>query len=145
MAFDQRLLTLSARQLDPLTWFTGPFVPLVFAAVNLLYGSVLSIITWSVSANPVLQFIGVALCSTACIVVHFLTRPRFPSIGWGVGAIALTIAGTGFVLSAFGYSGSAFAIEFWWAPFGLALAIASLGPYLPARTILVLGFSCCSW
>ena len=46
------------------------------------------------------------------------------------------------MLSAFGYAGSAIAIEIWWAPFGLALAIASLGPYLPARTVLVLGFSC---
>src|SRR5690606_3512588 len=32
-----------------------------------------------------------------------------------------------------------FSIELWWAPFGVALVLASLAPYLPALTLVWLG------
>jgi hypothetical protein len=137
--FNSRILTISAREIDPLSWFTGPFVPLVFAAINLFYGGALAILTWGASAFPVAQLIGVLLCTAACVYVHVVTRPRFAAIGWGGGAIAILIAGTGFVLSAIGYADSAFLIELWWAPLGFALAIGSLAPYLPMRQLLVVG------
>jgi hypothetical protein len=131
--------TVSARGIDPLSWFTGPYVPLVFGGINLLYGGVLAALTWTASNQPWRQLIGVLLCAIACVVVHIFTRPRFPDIEWGVGIVALLIGGAGFVLSAIGYSQSYFAIEFWWAPFGFALVIGSLAPYLPMFQLLVLG------
>ena len=136
---NRRFLAVSARDIDPLSWFTGPFVPLVFGGVNLIYGGLLAVLTWSLSASPVNQLIGVFLCTAACVFVHVRTRPRFPTSSWGVAIVTLFIAGAGFMLSAIGYSHSAFLIELWWAPFGFALAIASLGPYLPARQILIVG------
>lgn len=134
-----RVLTISAREIDPLSWFTGPFVPLVFAAVNLGYGGVLAALTWTTSTFPVAQLIGVLLCTAACVFVHVVTRPQFPAIGWGGGTMALLIAGAGFVLSAIGYSHSTLMIELWWAPVGFALAIGSLAPYLPMRQLLIIG------
>ena len=131
--------TVSARRIDPLSWFTGPYVPLVFGGINLLYGGVLAALTWTASTQPWLQLIGVLLCAAACAVVHIFTRPRFPDIEWGVGIVAILIGGAGFILSAIGYSQSYFAIEFWWAPFGFALVIGSLAPYLPMFQLLVLG------
>ena len=136
---NRRFLAVSARDIDPLSWFTGPFVPLVFGGVNLLYGGVLAAVTWSASVSPVTQLLGVLLCTAACGFVHIRTRPRFPSIGWGVGIITVVIAGMGFVISAIGYAHSVFTVELWWAPFGFALALASLGPYLPARKIYIIG------
>jgi hypothetical protein len=136
---DHRFLRLSAQEADPLSWFTGSLVPLVFAALGLFYGGIFAALTWGVSREPLLQIAGVTLCAAACVLVHVLTRPMRRRLGW-VGAIAaLTIAIVGFTLSAVGYAETVLPIELWWAPFGLALVIASLGPYLPARAIIVLG------
>ncbi|WP_191283261.1 hypothetical protein [Pseudolysinimonas yzui] len=136
---DRRWLRLSAQEIDPLSWFTGSLVPLVFAALNLLYGGTFAILTWGASREPLIQIIGVALCSAACVVVHLLTRPMRRGLGWGRASFSLALGVVGFVLSAIGYADSLFSIELWWAPFGLALVVGSLGPYLPARAIILLG------
>lgn len=132
-------LRLSAQEADPLSWFTGPLVPLVFGALNLLYGGVFAAVLWGASRQPGLQLLGVALCTAACVLVHVLTRPMRQRIGWVGASAAVAIGVVGFLLSAIGYAESTIPIELWWAPFGLALVIASLGPYIPARTIVVLG------
>ena len=137
--FDRRWLRLSAQEADPLSWFTGPIVPLVFAALNLLYGGTFAALTWAASREPVLQFAGVALCSVACLLVQVLTRPLRRRFGWGGASAAVGMGIAGFALSAIGYADSVLSIELWWAPFGLALVIASLGPYLPPRAIILLG------
>lgn len=137
--FDRRWLRLSVQETDPLSWFTGPLVPLVFAGLNLLYGGTFAALTWAASPDPLVQLIGVALCSAACILVHALTRPMRRRLGWGAASVAIGMGIVGFVLSAIGYSDAALSIELWWAPFGLALVIASLGPYLPPRAIILLG------
>lgn len=134
-----RFLSLSAQEADPLSWFTGPLVPLVFAGLNLVYGGTFAAVTWGGSAQPIVQLIGVALCTAACVLVHVLTRPMRRRLGWGGAAAALTLGIAGFVLSAIGYSATSLSIELWWAPFGLALVIASLAPYLPPRAIILLG------
>lgn len=136
---DRRWLRLSAQEADPLSWFTGPLVPLVFALLNLLYGATFVAASWDGSSDPLIQLAGVAICSGACLVVHLLTRPMRRRLGWGGASLALLIGLVGFCLSAIGYADSELAVELWWAPFGLALVVASLGPYLPARAIIALG------
>jgi len=136
-----RVASASPYDVDPLSWFTGPLVPLVFASLNLLYGSTLAILTWIQVGNPRLQFAGVILATVGCLFVHLMTRPLRRRIGWGVGAIAMAISSVGFLISALGYTNIVFSIELWWAPFGVALTLASLAPYLPARTLLLLGSS----
>lgn len=134
-----RFWNLSAQEVDPLSWFTGSLAPLVFAALNLVYGLGFAIVTWDASRRPLLQIVGVALCAAACVLVHVLTRPMRRRLGWGGAAAAVGIAVVGFGVSTLGYAGAALAIEVWWAPFGLALTIGSLGPYLPARALILLG------
>lgn len=134
-----RSFGLSPQEVDPLSWFTGAQVPLVFAALNLIYGWTLSVVAWSDVHQPRLQFLGVLITSLGCVFVHIMTRPMRPRIGWGVGAIAMGIGSLGFILSAVGFAGTAFTIELWWAPFGIALVLASLAPYLPTRGLLILG------
>ena len=129
---------VSAQQLDPLTWFTGRVVPLVFAGLVVLYGA-FRVPTWLTSPLPWLQPIGVVLCAGACVLVYVLTRPLRRQLGWAGGIATLLIAGVGVIVSSIGYSGVNISIELWWAPFGFALAIASLAPYLSARRVLVLG------
>jgi hypothetical protein len=137
--FNRHFLTLSAYEVDPLSWFTGPLVPIVFAALNLAYGGTLAFVTWTQVGNPRLQFAGVLICTLGCLFVHVMTRPLRPRIGWGAGAIAVGIGCVGFIVSAIGYTNIVFAIELWWAPFGLALVLGSLAPYLPARVLVALG------
>lgn len=139
LPFERRFWRLSAQEADPLSWFTGSLVPVVFALLTLGYGGLFAMLTWSSSPKPMLQVVGVLICAGACLLVHLLTRPMRPRIGWAGagGAVALGIAGL--AISAFGYVGVPLAIELWWAPFGLALVIGSLGPYLPARALILLG------
>ena len=135
---DRRYLAVSAEQLDPLSWFTGRVVPLVFAGLILLYGA-FRIPTWFTTPLPWLQPIAIVLCAAACVGVYVMTRLLRPQLGWIEGSVTVLIAGTGLAISALGYAGTDLSIELWWGPFGLALAIASLAPYLTARRVLVLG------
>jgi hypothetical protein len=131
-------LAVSAQQLDPLTWFTGRVVPLVFAGLVVLYGA-LRIPTWFATGLPWLQPLAVLLCAGACVFVYVMTRPLRPQLGWGAAIVTVLIGAAGLIVSAFGYAGTELSIELWWAPFGFALGIASLAPYLSARRVLLLG------
>lgn len=135
----RRLSSVSPYEVDPLSWFTGPLVPLVFAAINLLYGGTQAVLTWIQIGNPRLQFSAVILTTVGCLYVHLMTRPLRGGIGWGTGAVAMAISSAGFLVSALGYTNIVFSVELWWAPFGVALTLASLAPYLPARTLVLLG------
>jgi len=151
MAATRRSFVLSAQQVDPLSWFTGPLVPIAFAALAFVYGAVLTAYTWGATSQPLLQVLAVLLCTGAGIGIHVATRPVRPPVGWLLGAALLLPSVAGVAVSALGYAGtsfavefwwargSAFSIEFWWAPSALALTIASLGPYLPVRKVLALG------
>lgn len=139
MPTGSRNFRLSAQEVDPLSWFIGPLVPLSFSILTLAYGSIQSVLTWSESAVPVLQPIAVLICAGAGLVVHFTTRPMRPRLGLGFAVLALAGAITGLVLSAVGYAGTPFSLERWWATAGLALTIGGLGPYLPVRRLLWLG------
>ncbi|MFC5500970.1 hypothetical protein ACFPJ4_01815 [Lysinimonas soli] len=135
---ERRSLTVSPQQIDPLSWFTGRVVPLVFAGLIVLYGA-FRIPTWFTTPLPWVQPLAVLLCATACVFVYVMTRPLRGEPGWIVGIVTVAIGGAGFVLSAIGYAGTNQSIELMWGPFGLALAISSLAPYLSARRVLVLG------
>ena len=146
-----RALAVSAQQLDPLSWFTGPLVPLSFAVVTFVYGALLTAYTWDDTPWPWLQALAVVLSSAGGLGIHIATRPLRRPLSWLLGAGLLMPAITGMIISAIGYSatpfnvefwwapGAPFSIEFWWAPGALALTIASLGPYLPARKVIGLG------
>ena len=141
MATNRHFLT-SARQIDPLSWFTGPLVPISFAFLGLAYGLVLAALTWNDTVAPWLQLLAAVLCASSGFAVHVATRPIRGDLGWATGALALLPATAGMIVSAVGYShSSAFSVELWWASGALALMIATLGPYVPVRKILVLGGS----
>ena len=135
---DRRYLAISAQQLDPLSWFTGRVVPLVLGGLIVIYGA-FRIPTWFQTPLPLLQPLAILLCAGACVTVYVRTRSLRPQLGWFDGVLTVAIAGTGLVISAIGYRGTDLSIELWWAPFGLALAISSLSPYLSARRVLLLG------
>lgn len=139
MRADRRYLVVSAQQIDPLSWFTGPLVPLAFATVTAVYGGIVAGAGWAQTAVPILQALALVMCVGADVLIHALTRPLRPPISGGLAAIALALSAGGMVVSAIGYAGSDFTVELWWASGAFALTIASLGPYLPVRQLLPLG------
>ncbi len=141
MARSRHPFTLSAQQVDPLSWFTGPFVPLTLAALVLVNGGISIAATWTVARYPALQLLALALCVLAPLMVHRMTRPLRRTLGWAsaIGAIGVAVAGV--AVSALGYGAVTFPLELWWAPIAMGLAIVSLGPYLPGRILLIVGGS----
>ena len=133
-------LRTSAQQVDPLSWFTGPYLPLTFAGGILVFGTIVTIVTWGSSPSPWLQLAGLWLCVVAGLVVHIRTRPFRPPIGWGTGVVALAIAILGTAISAYDYSGADINLGLWWGPAGPAFVIVGLAPYLSTRKVLGLGF-----
>ena len=137
----RRVMFYAARDVDPMSWFIGPYVPLVFGALVALSGTAASVATWGQSAHPVLQPIAVLLCVAACLTVQLSTGLR-ARVDWRVGVLVLALGGAGLILSAVGYAGSSFMITTWWAPFCFALVFASLMPSLAPWRLVVWGVGC---
>lgn len=129
----------SPQEVDPLSWYTGPLIPLTFATLVLVYGTILSFSAARHSSDTAMQLVATALCSSACVLIHFATRPKQPPIGWLLSAAAVLIALCGCQLSALDYAGGGLPVEQWWAPGAIALTVVSLAPYLSIRRLLVLG------
>ncbi|HLU64035.1 MAG TPA: hypothetical protein VKY66_05850 [Protaetiibacter sp.] len=133
-----RVLRFSARDVDPMSWFTGPFVPLVIAAFIAVYGGVMTVIGWGTSPLAAVQAVGVALCALGCLLVQLLTSLR-NRVEWQLGAAVVVVSGSGMVVSALGYADTVFSFEQWWAPFCFGLALSSLAPYLSTWRLLAWG------
>lgn len=133
-----RPLAHAARDVDPMSWLIGPYVPLVFAAFIGVYGGLMVVLTWSASERPAYQLLGVGLCMVACLLVQLLTsrRRRFDSL---LGIAVTLLAGAGFLASAWGYADAVLELDQWWAPVCVGLALCSLTPYLAAWRLLVHG------
>ncbi len=136
-----RVAVTSAQQADPLSWFTGPYLPLAFTGFLFVFGTVATAVMWNVSENPWLQFAGLWLCVLAGLLVHIRTRPLQRPLGWSTSALALATATVGMLLSALDYRGTDVNLGVWWGPAGPAFVLLSLAPYLPPRKVWVLGLA----
>lgn len=139
MSNPRRYFLTSAQQVDPLSWFTGPYLPLAFSGLIFVFGTLMTALTWNMSDRPWLQLAGLWLCVIAALVIHLRTRRLQPALGWGTGVLVLATATVGTLLSAIDYQGTDLNLGLWWGPAGPALILLSLSPYLPARRIWVLG------
>lgn len=107
---------LSAQHVDPLSWFTGPLVPLSLATFAFVYSTILVITNWGVSERPWVQIVAVLLCSSSGVIVHSATRPLRQPIGWEISALAIVPSVVGMLVSAADYSRTSLAVEFWGHP-----------------------------
>ena len=137
----RRVMRYAARDVDPMSWLVGPYVPLVFGAFVAVYGTAAAILTWGQSSAPWMQPVAVLLCVGACLTAQLRAGSRAP-VDWRFGVLVLALGGAGLIVSAVGYAGSSFAIELWWAPFCFALVFASLMPYLAPWRLLAWGVGC---
>ena len=72
---DRRYFALSAQQVDPLSWFTGPLVPLAVAGIMVVAATPAIVLTWGLSSMPVLQIVALLSCVACPLLVHLATRP----------------------------------------------------------------------
>ena len=130
---------VTPQQIDPLSWFTRPLVPVAFAALTALIGLTTSVIQWRLAAQPWLDLLAVALLAGACLLVQVSTRPLRPMFGprQALAPLALTVAGL--ALSTLSAIDSAGLVQYWWASIGVGCVVAALGPFSTVRQILVYG------
>ena len=143
---------VSPQQIDPLSWFTRPLVPLAFAALALVTGLGTVAATWQLTGRPWFDLAGIALVVAACVVVQVRTRPMRPSFGAREAVLPLALAVAGLVASTVAAAGSTALVQHSWAPIGVGLVVATLGPFSTVRQTVVQGalltavtVVCASW
>jgi hypothetical protein len=114
-------------------------VPLAFAVFVLIFGLGSIVITQAQVAHPWLDSASVILIVGACLFVQTRSGPLrgdFRPIEIAIG-IALCLAGLG--VSTWSNVDSTLHIQYWWAPVGVAVFIATMGPYSSARAVIAYG------
>lgn len=134
-----RRFTLSAQQVDPLSWFLGTRVPVAFTSLIVVFGAVQTALLWSTMERPWLQVFALALFAGCGLVVQAAVAPLRPPLGSAVAGAALSLAVLGTAASAAGFAHVAVRPELWWASIGLAVSISSLAPNLSVQRMLWLG------
>ena len=129
----------SPREVDLLSWFTGPRVPLVFGGVAVAFGLAITLI---VEDDPVRKLFGVLSVAVSAVafwlVTYLVSHRRFRSdhvitiVPIGIGLIAL-------LLSVASDWGSTIAFELRWSQIAFGLLLVSLAPYISPRRILFVG------
>lgn len=132
-------LRVSPQQIDPLSWVTRSLVSLSFALISLSYGLGAVIWSWSRLSLPWLDLLAVLLITGACVWVQLVTGPLKPPLGAARVAVALLLATGGLLASTYANAGGSVEVQYWWAPAGLGLVIATCGPHSSALAIALYG------
>jgi hypothetical protein len=131
-------LSVSPQQIDPLSWFTRPLVPLSFAVIALVYGVGSVYFTWDQIGIPLLDLASIGCFALACIYVQLRTRPFLGPFGIPQALVALVLTGVGLALSTYANLTSTLLVQYWWAPIGVGIVIATLGPY--SSVVRIVGY-----
>lgn len=134
----------SPREVDPLSWFTGPLVPLVFGGLAVVYGFAVTAVTTRAVRMPWLDWAALGSVFLGFVFVAVLARPTRTGSPVLLAAVPVLLGWAGVALSALGEAGRRQQIELWWAPVGLAFLLAALAPYSSALRLLILGTSSAS-
>lgn len=132
-------LRVSPQSIDPLSWFTRPLVPVAFATTLLLFGIVSIGVARARLTEPAVDIVGVLLMALACLYVQVRTRPFRKRFGPAQAVIALGFATAGLALSTWANLDSTLTVQFWWAPVGVGVVIATLGPYSTVLQVIAYG------
>ena len=130
---------VTPQQIDPLSWFTRPLVPVAFAGLAALIGIATTVIQWRIADEPWLDVLAIALIASACVLIQIWTRPLRPMFGPRQALVPLALTVAGLALSTVSAIDSATLVQYWWASIGVGCVIAALGPFSTVRQILVYG------
>ncbi len=131
------------RDVDLLSWFTGPLVPAVFGGISVVYGVTVTMATTSTTRALILGLVTVAFMAAGFVAVGVFASPRRFDSGVLASVIPILIGWTALLIAIAGEWGSSLPIELRWSPTGFALLLASLSPYVPVSRILLFGILSC--
>lgn len=130
---------LSPREVDPLSWFTGPLVPIVLGGLATVYGFGITVLAGDRGIALPLELASVAAIALGFVAIGLLTGPRRPRSTIALSIVPVGFGWLGLALSAIAHLRSTEQVELWWAPVGLAFLVAALAPYLSALRLLLVG------
>ena len=132
--------TRSPQDVDPISWFTGPRMPILFSIAGVLQGLVITLLYWNAWSSVLLQFVAMPFFLGAGWLTASSAQPnrsRF-SLWDAVGILALACVGLG--ISAVGTYGGTLAVAQWWPGIALGVTLVGIAPYCtPRRQLLYLG------
>lgn len=133
----------SPRQVDLLSWFTGPLVPIVFGGLAVSFGAGVSVVLVEGTSRWLLVGLSLAAMALAFGVLAFHASPRRRNRVAGITVLPISLGWASYLLAVVSEWGTTTPFELRWSPIALALLIASLAPFVPAIRILVLGVLSC--
>lgn len=144
----RRAWTKSPQEVDPLSWFAGPRLPILFSGAAVAQGIVITAVYWDLWSSVLLQFLAMPFFLAAGWTTSANTQPNRRQFAPHHAAIALLLALGGLIVSALGTAGGTLPVTQWWTGIAVAATLLSLSPYsspvqmivysIPA--ILVVGF-----
>ena len=127
----------SPQEIDPLSWFTGQMLPIVFGIASLVQGVPAIIVSWDRWSSAGLQVLAVVVFASASVVAAVAVRSPRGRLGHGHVALMLVLGSVGIAASAGGLVGGSVRPENWWAPLSFAIILGTLSPYCSLRDLLV--------
>jgi len=129
--------TRSPQDVDPLSWFTGPRMPIAFSIAAVLQALAITIIYWDSWSSVVLQFVAMAFFLGAGWLTAAAAQPNRPRFQGRDAAGILALGCAGMVVSACGTYGGSVPVAQWWPGIALSLTFVSISPYCAPRRQLV--------
>jgi hypothetical protein len=132
-----RFWAASPQEVHPLSWFTGPLIPLTLGAASVVQAGATTVFFWNEWSSPPLQLAAVATFALAAVLTAAVTRVDRGGLRLGSGSVVVTIAIVGYGLSAWGAFNGAVPVQLWWAPTAVGAVLGSFSPFASARYMLV--------
>jgi hypothetical protein len=126
----------SPQEVDPLSWFAGPRLPVVFAVAAVIQGVLVTIAFWNDWTHVDLQFLAMGFFLLAGWQISVFTRPHRAKLGTLQAGLGLAIGCGGLVVASLGTIASQMPVQQWWPGIALGATLASLAPYSSARRML---------
>ena len=132
--------TRSPQDVDPLSWFTGPRMPIAFSIAAVLQGVAITIIYWDSWSSAILQLLAMPFFLGAGWLTATSAQPNRPRFRLrdAAGIFALACFGVG--VSALGTYGGTVPVAQWWPGIALAATLVSIAPYCAPRKLLICSF-----
>ncbi len=131
----------SPQEVDPLSWFAGPGLPVVLSIAAVLQGVAIAVAYWNLWSNVALQFAAMPFFLIAGWLTAVWVQPNRPQFDWRKAAVVLLISTLGAVVSAIGTIGGQMPVQQWWPGVALGATLASLAPYSSARHLVGYGIA----
>jgi hypothetical protein len=132
--------TKSPQDVDPLSWFTGPRMPIAFSIAAVLQGLAITAIYWDSWSSPLLQFLAMPFFLAAGWLTARSAQPNRPRFRIRNAAGILALACAGLLVSSFGTYGGTLPVAQWWPGIALSVTFVSIAPYCTPRKQLICSF-----